>query len=119
VRAVLVEMLPLDEPRRLEAHVGFAFLARAAVVPEVAERLRGQFGQLVDFLTGQLHLAQSGGGAPQQLDARQEALTLIALVDGLTAHVLAGLHRPDAALAVVDNRLQLLFPETDPGVIGL
>jgi AcrR family transcriptional regulator len=110
VRAVLVEMLPLDEERRLEAHVGFAFLARAAVAPGIARKLGEQYAQLVDFLTGQMHRARRDGQALSQIEATREAESLIALVDGLTAHTLAGLHGPDAGLAVLEHRLERLFP---------
>jgi transcriptional regulator BetI-like protein len=108
VRAVLVEMLPLDEPRRLEANVAFAFLARAAA-PGIAERLRGQYRQLLDFVTSQIQLGRRSGEALEPIEAAREAESLIALVDGLAAHALAGLHNPNAALEVFERRLEQLF----------
>lgn len=110
-RAVLVEMLPLDEERRLEARVAFAFLARAAVTPGIAERLREQSRQLLDFLAGQVQLARRGTETVSAPEAAQEAESLLALVDGLAAHTLAGFHTPDAALAVLERRLGQIFRE--------
>jgi AcrR family transcriptional regulator len=109
VRAVLVEMLPLDEPRRLEAHVAFAFLARAAVAPGIAERLRGQYRQLLDFVTSQIQLGRRAGEALGPIEAALEAESMIALVDGLAAHTLAGLHDPESALEVFERRLEQVF----------
>lgn len=112
-RAVLVEMLPLDEQRRLEAQVSFAFLARAAVVPGIAGRLREESRRLLEFLAAQI---QRGSASLPPREATQEAESLIALVDGLAAHTLAGFHRPDTALAVLERRLGQLFPASSEGL---
>lgn len=114
VRAVLVEMLPLDEPRHVEAYVGFAFLARAAVKPGIAERLREQHGQLRDFVASQIRAAQQAGHTAAELDPDHEAVVLLSLLEGLTAHTLAGHHGPDAALATFDRHLGQLFRIDDP-----
>ena len=114
VHALLVEMLPLDEERRLEALVSFAFLARAAVAPRIADRLREESRQLRDFLAGQIQLAGRLGATLQPDEAAQEAASLIALVDGLSAHTLAGFDTPDAALAALERRLNQIFPASGP-----
>jgi AcrR family transcriptional regulator len=113
LRTVLVEMLPLDEPRHLEAHVGFAFLARAAVQQGIAERLREQHSQLRDFVAGQIRAAQQAGQAAAELDPDYEAVVLLSLMEGLTAHTLAGHHSPHTALATFDRHLGQLFDTGD------
>lgn len=113
VRTVLVEMLPLDETRHLEAHVGFAFLARAAVQPGIAERLREQHGQLRDFVAGQIRAAQRAGQTAADLDPDHEAVVLLSLMEGLTAHTLAGHLGPKAALATFERHLGQLFQAGD------
>src|SRR5688572_27595076 len=40
LRTLVVELLPLDEPRRADGRVALAFLAYSAVRPAVAELLR-------------------------------------------------------------------------------
>ncbi|HXM56850.1 MAG TPA: TetR family transcriptional regulator C-terminal domain-containing protein [Candidatus Dormibacteraeota bacterium] len=111
VRAILVELLPLDETRRLEAYVGFAFLARAAVQPGIADGLREQYRQLHGFVAAQIRSAQGAGATPAELDADREAVALLALVDGLAAHVLADDRAQPAALAAFEGHLRRLFPE--------
>jgi TetR/AcrR family transcriptional regulator, transcriptional repressor of bet genes len=101
VRAVLVAGLPLDDERRLEAQVAVTFLAHAPVNPPISEYLRAGYAEGHAYLTSQLRLA----GVP---DAEQEASTLFALADGLTAHTLAGHHQPEEALAVLDAHLDRL-----------
>lgn len=102
VRAVLVQMLPLDEERRLEAQVAVTFLAHAPVDPRIAEYLRSGYEEGHAYLTDQLGTA----GIP---DPEREASLLFAVVDGLTAHTLAGHHGPAEALAVFDAHLARLF----------
>lgn len=109
LRAVLVEMLPLDEERRVEAHVGLAFLARAAIHPSVAAALRASFDELHRFVEEQVCRAQAAGHAPVDLEPQIEAVELLAMVDGLTAHVLAGWRSADTALLLLDRRLDRTF----------
>ena len=110
VRAVLLEMLPLDPGRRDDAVVGFAFLAQAAVRPAIANTLQASFAQLQDFVAGEIHRAQEAGETQAGLDPERETLTLLALLDGLTVQVLAGQGSPEAALAVLEYHLDHLFP---------
>ncbi|MGP4019502.1 TetR/AcrR family transcriptional regulator [Saccharopolyspora sp. 5N708] len=109
VRAVLVEMLPLDEQRRTEAHVAFAFLARAAVVPALAEVLRAGYDQFRDFLTEQIEVGQRLGQVAADRDARREAVALLAMLDGLTAHALVEHHSPAEARLALELHLNDLF----------
>lgn len=101
VRAVLVETLPLDDERRLEAQVGATFLARAPVDPRIAEYLRTGYADGHAYLVSQLRAA---GVA----DPERAASLLFAVADGLTVHTLAGHHEPDEALAMLDAHLALL-----------
>lgn len=101
VRAVLVAGLPLDDERRLEAQVAVTFLAHAPVNRHIGEFLRAGYAEGHAYLTEQLRAA----GIP---DAEHEASALFALTDGLTAHTLAGHHRPGEAEAVLDAYLRKL-----------
>lgn len=105
VHALLVEMLPLDEERRLEAQVAFAFMARASVRPGIAERLRVDAVRLEEFLAEQIRSAR----VDQVLAPEVEAASLLAIVDGLSAHTLAGHHPPERALALLDAQLDRIF----------
>jgi AcrR family transcriptional regulator len=90
-RLVLNELLPLDDDRRAEAEVWFAFTAFAqterrlrAVRDESYALLEELCRQLVEVLVG---------GAPG-VDERTEAERLYALLDGLVLHCIV---RPDRA----------------------
>lgn len=111
VRNALVEMLPLDAERTLDAHVWFAFLAKAAVAPEVAAQLRKTHADLEDLIVDQLRRGQHRGVVPVDLDPVRAARTLLAVLDGLTAHVLIGHHSPADAEHAFDTHLDTLFSD--------
>ncbi|MGH3984905.1 MAG: TetR/AcrR family transcriptional regulator [Pseudonocardiaceae bacterium] len=107
VRAFFVQLLPLDEPRRAEGHSLYALLAGGLRHGELAQRLRTGMGQLREFVTGQV--AAAGIAADPEL----AAATLMALADGLAAHVLGRHLSPEAAEAALDAQLDTVFgPET-------
>ncbi|MGH3823978.1 MAG: TetR/AcrR family transcriptional regulator [Pseudonocardiaceae bacterium] len=109
VRTLLIEILPIDDERRLEAHIAVAFGARAAAMPSIATRLREQCAQLLEFLTAQLRLAQQAGEVSAQLNADHEARGLLALMDGLAMHTLIQNNTGDMPRAIFDHYLDRLF----------
>jgi len=111
VRNALVEMLPLDEQRTLEAHVAVAYLAYAAVAPGMAARLRKTHADLLDLIVDQLRRGQHRGTVDLDLDPVREARTLLAVLDGLTTHVLIGHHSAADAEHAFDTHLDELFSE--------
>lgn len=113
VRDLLTEMLPLDEPRRQEGLVGIAFQAYAAVNPAIGAELRRQGAQLRDFVADRIRAA--GTGAP---DPEAGAMTLLALVEGLTLHVLVHGWPPLRARDVLDEHLVALLRPPAPGRPG-
>jgi AcrR family transcriptional regulator len=92
------ELVTVGPEHRDEAMVWLAFLARAVVVPELAAELREQ------YVPGEQRIAAVLAGRPG-LDPDLAAVEVLALVDGLTAHVLLG--RIDEATAVRALRAQL------------
>lgn len=109
MRALLTQMLPLDEERRVEAHVGAAFLARATVSTKFAEVMRAGAQWAFEFLAERIEEAQRLGQVAPDRDAHHEARTLLALVDGLTAQTLVGQHTPAVAERTLDLQLAGLF----------
>jgi TetR/AcrR family transcriptional regulator, transcriptional repressor of bet genes len=108
-RAFLVQMLPLDEERVVEAHVGSAFLAYATHSPRIAEFLRGGFVWATDLLVGWIEDGRRVGQVSPSREPRREARTLLALVDGLAGHTLVGHHSPAEAEDALDGHLADLF----------
>jgi len=99
LRAILLELLPLSPEARAEAPVLAAFLAHAVVEPRVAEPLRQGHGEMVAWLAGMISAVRPGG------DPEQDAMALLAFVDGLMLQVLMGQVSPKAAEALVDHQL--------------
>jgi AcrR family transcriptional regulator len=104
VRALLLQVLPLDETRRLENHVVLAFLAYVAVKPAIAAGLRQDAAQMRTFLADQLRAAGADG-----IDPEPAAAGLLALVDGLGLQLLSQQYTEQEAMAALDTQLALLF----------
>lgn len=114
VRAALCEVLPLDEERRIECALWFAFAGRSLVDPRIAEEYEVVFDgmrKLCEIVAREM--ADLGLLAPG-LDPALEAARLHALVDGLAVHGLLGRMGEREILAVLDAHLDgiLREPET-------
>ncbi|MEV0714108.1 TetR family transcriptional regulator C-terminal domain-containing protein [Asanoa sp. NPDC050611] len=95
VRAMVTQMLPLDDARRADGKVALAFFAYAATRPEVAEvQRRGSLG-LRDFFATLMPYAA--------------ATTLLALVEGLGLYLLSGTYTVEDGLRVLDEYLDSVF----------
>ncbi|MFD5898865.1 TetR/AcrR family transcriptional regulator [Streptomyces sp. NPDC060366] len=105
VRGLLLQVLPLDETRRLENHVVLAFLAYAAVKPSIATGLRQLAAETRTFIADQLRAAGPADG----VDPERAAAGLLALVDGLGLQLLSLQYAEDDAVAALDAQLTLLF----------
>jgi AcrR family transcriptional regulator len=104
IRTMLLQMLPLDDERRAEAHVVVAFIARAAVEPAIAEAMRRVAGPFQEYIAAEI----SRAGVP---GAWEHAAALLAVLDGLTVHIMVGLQTPEAAVAALDAHLGRLLGE--------
>lgn len=115
------EVSLLGEEHHAEARVWLAFLAQAAVDESLAQTLRanyaalqGVFVRLAAEAAGTAEdtedtgaVEDTGGAAP--FDPLVETRTLLALTDGLTAHVLIGHLAPQEAQEVVHTHLENLW----------
>ncbi|WP_328851306.1 TetR family transcriptional regulator [Micromonospora globbae] len=91
VRAILLETMPVDELRRVEATIAFSFLALGLGDPALARVQRRHFSSMFEMCRRLVDgLATHGvlAGDPDDLDT--VARRMHAVVDGLTMHVLAG-----------------------------
>ncbi|SCF21201.1 DNA-binding transcriptional regulator, AcrR family [Micromonospora viridifaciens] len=106
VRAILLQTMPVDETRRTEDSIAFAFLALGLGDPELARVQRRHFTgmyelclRLVQDLAERNALAQSGQ------DVETLARRMHAVVDGLTVHALAGHLTAEEIVAQLDAYL--------------
>lgn len=86
-----------------------AFVAQAAVSEALAKTLKVNYAALQEAFTRLISEAREDADGAAPLDPEREARTLLALADGLTAHVLIGHLTPQEAHDVLDARLAGLW----------
>ncbi|MFG2561573.1 TetR/AcrR family transcriptional regulator [Streptomyces sp. NPDC048496] len=101
----VTEISLLQEEHRAEARVWLAFVAQAAVSEALARTLKANYAALQEAFTRLVSEAGEGADCAVPLDPRREARTLLALADGLTAHVLIGHLTPREAQDVLHAHL--------------
>jgi AcrR family transcriptional regulator len=85
VRAVLLETMPVDAARHVEASIAFAFLALGLGDPALARVQRLHFTSMYELCLGLVRQLAPGAANHETVARRMHAV-----VDGLTVHVLAG-----------------------------
>ncbi|MFP7285683.1 TetR/AcrR family transcriptional regulator [Shouchella clausii] len=86
--ALLLNLLPIDEERELEAEVWLALTLKALhepVLQNIGTETYSAMQQMMKMLLTQLHEV---GNLKQGLDLEQEAIKLQLLLDGLTLHLM-------------------------------
>lgn len=109
LRAMFMQLLPLDETRRAEGRLGLAFHAYAAARPQVAVVVRENSAKLHEWVAEQIRAERAAGRAPAGVDPEPAAAILLALVEGLGVHVLGEYYPPETAVAALDAHLASLF----------
>jgi AcrR family transcriptional regulator len=105
LRIAATELLPLDDDRREEAVVHLAFLAQAAVAPELSDASEGAAQRLQEPLATRIaHLVRTGE-LPASVDAERAAAKLRVLLDGLRVQLVTTPRQttPEWALSVLDD----------------
>lgn len=108
-RSVLCEVLPLDEERRADGALWFAFAARSLVDPRIAEEYEVVFDGVRELCSRVVHHMAKGGWLVSGLDPEMEAARLHALVDGLAVHGLMGRLGEQEMLDVLDAHLSSII----------
>ncbi|MFD8596705.1 TetR/AcrR family transcriptional regulator [Kitasatospora sp. NPDC059646] len=113
------ELALLQTRHRAQARTWLAFLAAAAVDPALAAGLRTSYADLEALLTRLIAEATDQALGPatdhplwpatDRLDPAREARTLLALADGLTAHVLIGHRTTEEAEQLLHDHLARLW----------
>lgn len=91
-----------------EGKVWIAFLARAVVSEQLAKTLHGHYDGGHQLIADVLRMSQTSGETAADVDPELEATALLALVDGLTAHVLIGRCDNETALRALSTHLKRL-----------
>jgi AcrR family transcriptional regulator len=111
VRAVLLEMLPLDEERRSRHVVYAAYFVRFLTEPHLAAVARAAPPALADLVADLLTRGRDLRQVPSQVDAASEAMFLTAGTEGLQTRVLLGQLTSERALALIDDQLDRIFTD--------
>lgn len=104
-RAALCEVLPLDEERRIEGALWFAFAGRSLVDPRIADEYEMVFDGMRELCATITHEMEDLDLLAPGLDPDTEAARLHAVVDGLCVHGLLGRMDKAGMLAVLDAHL--------------
>ena len=102
-RALLAIGLPLDDERRDETRVWFAFLGLALTRPQLARAQRLAYDAWRRTVADALREARERGDIGADVDVEREAAALVALVDGLA--VQASFDPRCLDVDIVDERL--------------
>jgi AcrR family transcriptional regulator len=85
LRVVMLEALPLDDERDLEAQIEISFWGRALGNPELRTMQHGEFDRFAGRLRAYLAEAGKLGELRDSLDIDLAAHQLLVLIDGLSA----------------------------------
>ncbi len=112
VRALLRELLPLDQRRDTELRVAVAFTARSVYSPRLTELYTEGYRALIDAISAALDHAVALGIAAAGVDPRPDAIRAVAVADGLAWHRLCApsVLTAEDALAALDAHLDRLLP---------
>jgi AcrR family transcriptional regulator len=110
VREGLRERLPLDEARRADWRVSFAFAARAVDRPDLAAVRNETEAAIRARLAEVIGNGMECGEVPADADVAADAAWLMATVDGLGLHAYLEAAPEHLVLAVLDRHLDTVFP---------
>ncbi len=111
VEAVLLEGVPTDEESRAFHLIYTEYAVLSVTDPALAgQAFLAAPDEMEAFLATQLTAAQRAGTADPRLNARQEAVVLLAVSAGLGLSVLLGQRTADEATAVLHYHLGRVFP---------
>jgi hypothetical protein len=107
LRAVMLEALPLDAERDLEAQIEVSFWGRVLSSPELRELQHSEFERLFARLQRHLAEARDGGELSPALDLDAATHELVILIDGLSVERVLHPARvpPERQLVLLDRML--------------
>jgi AcrR family transcriptional regulator len=85
LRVIMLEALPLDEERDLEAQIEISFWGRALGNPALRRLQHAEFDRFTERLRGHLVEAEKDGELREGVDLELAAHQLLVLIDGLSA----------------------------------
>jgi len=104
LRTVMLEALPLDDRRDLEAQIEISFWGRALGNPDLRELQHSEFERLCSRLRGHLQEAVDLGELAPDCDLGLATHQLVVLIDGLSAErvLYSGRVTPERQIQMLD-----------------
>ncbi|MFI6305799.1 TetR/AcrR family transcriptional regulator [Amycolatopsis thailandensis] len=109
LRAIIAEILPLDERRRGDWLMGVAFFIRSISDPSFGVALTEGVPQLFELFAVLIRQGQEAGDVDKSADAMHESTILWALADSQGTNIVMKHRTPDEAMSTVDYYLDRLF----------
>ncbi|MEU6739077.1 TetR/AcrR family transcriptional regulator [Streptosporangium sandarakinum] len=109
LRAVIAEMLPLDEDRRITTLVHLAYFVRSLNDERLSVLFRDAPPALEELMATLIRQAQERGEVPDRVDPRREADLLMTMVDGLQSGMLLGRRTAGETMELLDHQLDRIF----------
>ena len=116
LRVIMLEALPLDSERDLEAQIEISFWGRALGNPALRQLQHTEFDRFTERLRGHLVEAEKDGELREGVDIALAAHQLLVLIDGLSAERVLYPDRvtPDRQQEMLDDLLGRLRPCRNP-----
>ncbi|MFE3904880.1 TetR/AcrR family transcriptional regulator [Streptomyces sp. NPDC059153] len=110
IEALLLASLPTDEESRT-FHLLYSSYSILSVTDEglAAQPFIDNPDAAENALTGLLRQAQESGLADSDVDARTEAISLLAMTATMGTSILVGQRKPESAIAVLHHHLDRIF----------
>jgi AcrR family transcriptional regulator len=107
LRVIMLEALPLDDERDLEAQIEISFWGRALGNPALRQLQHTEFDRFTERLRGHLVEAEKDGELREGVDIALAAHQLLVLIDGLSAErvLYPGRVTPDRQQEMLDDLL--------------
>ncbi|WP_414937186.1 TetR/AcrR family transcriptional regulator [Amycolatopsis sp. cmx-11-51] len=115
LRAIMTEILPLDERARGDWLMGVAFFIRAISDPSFAAAYTDGVPQLFELFAVLIRQGQDAGDVDKSADPEHESAILWALADSQGTNIVLQHRTPDEALSTVDYYLDRLFGSAPAG----
>ncbi|WP_410643280.1 TetR/AcrR family transcriptional regulator [Amycolatopsis sp. lyj-346] len=109
LRGVLLELLPLDEQRRLRHVVYAAYFVRFLTDPDLTGVAAAAPPALEELAAALIDEGKRRGDVAPVVDSRAEAELLLAAASGLQGGVLLTQLSPERAVALIDHQLDRVF----------
>ncbi|MFD9566868.1 TetR/AcrR family transcriptional regulator [Streptomyces sp. NPDC059994] len=119
IEALLVASLPTDEESRTY-HLVYSSYAILSVTDEAlaTQPFIDDPNAAENALTGLLEQARAAGLAYPSVDARTEAISLLAMAATMGTSILVGQRNPESAIAVLHHHLDRIFATTTTPTAG-